>query len=177
MDARELELIHRAQAGDESAFAALLEPVLEEALRFAYGMLQRHCEAQDCVQEAAVRSWDRLGNLQPGRPFGPWFRGIVANRCREQYRGRWWSVKWLSDKDPPSHFDWLAGEELRLAGEDLRRALARLPLKLREAVVLRFYVGLSEKEVAATLGIRVSAVGARVNRALKMLRRWLGEGG
>lgn len=169
MDATEFELIHRARAGDESAFAALLEPVLQEALRFAYGMLQRHCDAQDCVQEAALRSWDRLGNLEPGRPFAPWFRGIVANRCRELYRGRWWSVTWLSDQHPSSDRDWMAGE-------DLRRALARLPHKLRVAIVLRFYVGLSEKELAETLGIGVPAVGSRINRALKMLRRWLGEG-
>ena len=169
MDVRETELIHRAQAGDEWAFAALLEPVLQEALRFAYGMLQGHCEAQDCVQEAALRSWDRLGNLGVGRPFAPWFRGIVANRCRERYRSRWWSVKWLSEEVPSGDGDWLAGE-------DLRRALARLPHKLRVAVVLRFYVGLSEKELAETLGIGVPAVGSRINRALKMLRRWLGEG-
>lgn len=169
MDEREAELIRRARMGHEDAFTALLEPVLQVALRLSYGMLQRRCDAEDCVQEAAWRSWDRLHNLKPDRPFGNWFLGIVANQCREVRRGRWRSVTWLSDQHPASECDWLEGA-------DLRRALAELRHGDRVVIVMRFYIGLSEREIAAALGLRVSGVGARVNRALKRLRRTLGEG-
>jgi RNA polymerase sigma-70 factor (ECF subfamily) len=168
-DGTEFSLVQRALDGDQAAFAALLEPVLQEALRLAYGMLLRYCDAEDCVQEAARRSWQRLGNLKAGQPFRWWFRGIVRNRCREVLRGRWWSVTWLSDDPPSSESDWAADM-------DLRRALAALPHKLREVIVLRFYVGLSEKEIAATLGLSLAGVGSRMNRALKRLRQALGEG-
>jgi RNA polymerase sigma-70 factor (ECF subfamily) len=170
VDGRELELIHRAQAGDQAAFEALLEPVLRQAHLLAYGMLQRRCDAEDCVQEAALRSWARLGNVEPGRSFRPWFLGIVANRCREWRRGRWWSVTWLLDGHQSSEGDWLEGEELR-------RALARLRHRHRVAIVLHFYVGLSHEEVAATMGTGVAGVKSNINRGLRSLRADLGARG
>jgi RNA polymerase sigma-70 factor (ECF subfamily) len=169
VDGRELELIHRARAGDASAFEALLEPVLPAALQLACGMLRRHCDAEDCVQEAALRSWARLGNVEPGRPFRPWFLGIVANRCRERPRSRWWSVTWLTDRHASSEGDWLEGE-------DLRQALARLRHRHRVAIVLHFYVGLSHEEVAATMGTGVAGVKSNINRGLRSLRVDLGAG-
>jgi RNA polymerase sigma factor (sigma-70 family) len=78
-------------------------------------------------------------------------------------------VSLLPDEHPSSEPDWAVGA-------DLRRALAALPHRLREVIVLRFYVGLSEKEVAATLGLSLAGVGSRINRALKRLRQALGEG-
>jgi RNA polymerase sigma-70 factor, ECF subfamily len=163
VDGTELELIQRARMGVEVAYAALLGPLLPEAARLAYGLLQDRCAAEDSVQEAALRGWLRLENLQPGRSFRPWFLGIVANRCREVRRSRWWSVTLLSDRHPASGGDWLEGE-------DLRRALASLPHNQQAAIVLHFYVGLPLEEVASTLGIGIAGVKARINRGLRRLR-------
>lgn len=76
------DLISRARAGDKTAFEDLLRPVIGPAARLAYGMLQNHAEAEDVVQEAAVKAWRRMGNLHAGSDFGPWFLGIVANQSR-----------------------------------------------------------------------------------------------
>src|SRR5262245_28441804 len=98
VDGTELELIQRARSGAEVAYAALLKPLLPEAARLAYGLLQDRCAAEDSVQEAALLGWLRIENLQAGRSFRPWFLGIVTNRCREVRRSRWWwSVTRLSD--------------------------------------------------------------------------------
>jgi RNA polymerase sigma-70 factor, ECF subfamily len=167
VDGTEFELIQRARMGVEIAYAALLSPLLPEAARLAYGLLQDRCAAEDSVQEAALLGWLRLANLQAGRSFRPWFLGIVANRCREVRRSRWWrSVTWLSDQHPASGGDWLEGE-------DLRRALASLPHDQRVAIVLHFYVGLPLEEVASTLGIGIAGVKSRINRGLRRLRHKL----
>jgi RNA polymerase sigma-70 factor (ECF subfamily) len=167
----ELELIRRVRMGDMEAYAELLRPLLEVATRLAYGMLQDRCAAEDSVQEAAMRAWQRFGNLEPGRSFRPWFLGIVSNRCREALRGRWWSSV-VREADPDAHaaahdHDWLAGA-------DLRRALAALPHGQRAAIVLHFYLDLPLEEVAATLGLRIAGVKARINRGLRRLREALG---
>jgi len=165
VDGREAELIRLAQIGLEVAYAELLSPVLPEAARLAYGMLQDRCAAEDSVQEAALRGWQRLGNLERGRPFRPWFLGIVVNRCRETRRDRWrWVIPLGETHDGRSDGgDWLEGS-------DLREALAALPHRLRAAIVLHFYLDLPLEEVATTLGIGIAGVKSRINRGLRRLR-------
>src|SRR5260221_9537209 len=86
------DLIARAREGDKAAFGNLLRPAIEPAARLAYGMLLDRTEAEDVVQEAAIKAWRRLGNLRAGADFAPWFLGIVANQCRTVRRTPWWSV-------------------------------------------------------------------------------------
>src|SRR5215472_17305252 len=133
VEGREAELIEHARIGIEDAYAELLTPILPEGARLAYGLLQDRHTAEDCVQEAALLGWRRLGNLAPGRSFRPWFLGIVANRCHELRRSRWWRGKvFLADDDEL----WGAESGDWLAGADLRRALAALPHGHRAAIVL-----------------------------------------
>jgi RNA polymerase sigma-70 factor (ECF subfamily) len=148
------------------AYAELLRPLLGPATRLAYGLLQDRCAAEDSVQEAATRAWERFENLESGRSFRPWFLGIVANRCREALRSRWWSVIRVPD---PASRTW-RDEDAWLAGADLRRALAGLPHGQRVAIVLHFYLDLPLEEVAATLGLEIAGVKARINRGLRRLR-------
>jgi RNA polymerase sigma-70 factor, ECF subfamily len=63
------DLISRARVGDKTAFEDLLRPVIGSAARLAYGSRQNRAEAEDVVQEAAVKAWRRLGNLRAGVDF------------------------------------------------------------------------------------------------------------
>jgi RNA polymerase sigma-70 factor (ECF subfamily) len=175
LDGCERELIERARTGDEGAYERLLESLVLEAQRFAYGMLQDRFAAEDCVQEAAWRAWMRMGNLLPDRSFRPWFLGIVANQCRETLRSRWWRTRaWLTDRldggVATDTDDWLTGA-------DLRRAVAALPHEYRLAIVLRYYLDLSEVEIAATLGISAGGARTRIHRARGQLRATLNHHG
>ena len=166
------DLLARARGGDKAAFEGLLEPVIDMAGRLAYAMLLDRTEAEDVVQDAAVKAWRRLGNVRAGAAFKPWFLGIVANECRSVRRGRWWSTLRL---DHPMASE-TVGPEAAAARVDLRRALMRLPADQRAALLLHFYLDLPLEEVAASLGISVAGAKSRINRAFKRLRPALTSG-
>jgi RNA polymerase sigma-70 factor (ECF subfamily) len=169
-DRVEQALIARAKAGDKVAYEGLLEPAIRSATRLAFAMLHDRSEAEDAFQESALRAWRRLRNLRDGSPFQPWFIGIVANQCREIRRGRWWQVVRLSETNLGQPFR----EEAWLEGEDLRRAMLRLPHDQRVAVLLHFHLDMPLSDVANALGISPPGVKTRINRALKRLRPAMG---
>jgi RNA polymerase sigma-70 factor (ECF subfamily) len=167
MNEMEADLISRARAGDDLAFAALLEPLIGPSGRLAYGMLQDRNEAEDVVQEAALKAWRKLNNLRGGSSFRPWFLGIVANQCRTVRRGKWWTVLRVGSdvaKDAPG------AEAAVMRDADLRRAVLNLPAKERSALLLHYYLDLSIEEVANAQGISLAGAKSRVHRALKKLR-------
>jgi RNA polymerase sigma factor (sigma-70 family) len=162
----ELTLIHLAKAGDRRAYERLLESVMRPASRLAFAMLQDRTEAEDAMQESALRAWRRLQNLRDQSHFQPWFMGIVANQCREVRRGRWWRLIRFPEAPGTEAID----ETMWLEGEDLRRAVGRLPHDQRIAIVLHFHLDMPLSDVATALGISSSGVKKRINRALKRLR-------
>jgi RNA polymerase sigma-70 factor, ECF subfamily len=165
-DVSEQALIARALEGDRAAYEQLLVAATRSASRLAFGLLQDRSLAEDAMQEAAIRAWRRLSNLRAGTRFQPWFIGILANQCREIKRGHWWRVVQIPESTASAGID----ESAWLEGEDLRRAIVRLPFDQRAAVVLHFHVDMSVADVAAALGISTSGVKKRINRALKQLK-------
>jgi RNA polymerase sigma-70 factor (ECF subfamily) len=154
------------------AYEELLQPNLMPAARLARVLLGDPSEAEDAVQEAAVRAWRRLGNLRDGAGFQPWFLGIVVRQVRTIQRGSWWSLirlPRLPSSTPTTALPWLEGE-------DLRRAVSRLSAGQREAVAMHFYLDMRIEDVAVSLKLSVAGVKSRINRALKELRTALGEG-
>lgn len=165
-DLSEQALISRAKDGDRDAFARLLAGSTRSAARLAFGLLQDRSQAEDAMQEAALRGWRRLQNLRSGRGFQPWFLGIVANQCKEIRRGHWWQIAQLPNSIAADSVD----ESAWLEGEDLRRAIRRLPFDQRAAVLLHFHLDMPIGEVGAALGISAAGAKKRINRALKHLR-------
>jgi RNA polymerase sigma-70 factor, ECF subfamily len=165
-DRAEQDLVERAKAGDRVAYEHLLASVIRPATRLAFAMLQDRSSAEDAFQESALRAWRRLGNLHSGRPFQPWFIGIVGNQCREIRRGRWRQVVQLPARLAVEGIN----EDAWLEGEDLRRAVNRLPDEQRLAILLHFHLDMPLSDVAVALRISVPGVKTRIHRALKRLR-------
>jgi DNA-directed RNA polymerase specialized sigma24 family protein len=96
--------------------------------------------------------------------------GIVANQCREVRRGKWWTLIRLPDviaSQSPDEAAWLEGDQLR-------RAVEKLPFGERAAILLHFHLDMPLDEVSLALGISVAGVKTRINRALKRLRPAMG---
>jgi RNA polymerase sigma-70 factor, ECF subfamily len=152
---------------DEMAFANSIEPLLPIAFRLANGMLRNREDAEDAVQEAAMKAWRKRSTFRPGAEPRPWFLAIVANECKMHRR------RPVLD---PERAGQALSEKPELAEpetddvERLRGALARIDYKNRLVLVLRFYLDLSNEDVGRTLGISAAAARVRVHRALQRLR-------
>jgi len=159
-------LLELARSGDRGAFDALVGPLVEPGYRLAYGLLQQREAAEDALQEAAFKAWNKLGNVRPESSIRPWFFAIVANQCRRVRRGRWWWVVKLAS--PELQGNWPEDQIVR--GADLRRALRRLPTQRLEALVLYYYLDLPLEEVASITRVPIGTVKSRIHRALEQLR-------
>jgi RNA polymerase sigma-70 factor (ECF subfamily) len=148
------------------ALEARLQDLIPLGYRLACGMLHDPALAEDAVQEAALRAWQRQDRLRPGSDARPWFLGIVANECRTVRRGRWWSMRGLPDRGPSVP----AGDDGVLRGADLRRAILSLPAASRLVLVLFFYLDLPLDEVARIAGLSTAAARGRLYRSIRRLR-------
>jgi RNA polymerase sigma-70 factor (ECF subfamily) len=155
-------VVSRAPAG-EFDFDTLVGPHLEAGYRTALAILRSPDEAQDAVQEAALKAWRRLRQLNEFTSARAWFLTIVANQCRSMRRTRWWSVIRVADVKR-------AEEDFAADTTDLDRALARLPREDRLALFLHFYLDLPLDEVGAVLGLSAAGAKTRVYRAARKLR-------
>lgn len=160
------DLLRRAASGDEYAFEALIRPHLQPAFRLAVTLLGDPSAAEDAVQESVLSAWTHLSRLRPGTKLRPWFLTVVANRCRSERRGRWWRVVRGLDPEQAPAFRPEATEAVL----DLERALLALSADDRAAVFLRFYEDLPLDEVAAILGVSMTAARSRIHRALARMR-------
>jgi len=159
-------LVQAAREGDESAFDALVGPLIEPAFKLAVVVLRDPNEAQDAVQEATIKAWRSLGRLRDETAVRQWFFAIVANQCRSMRRTRWWSVVRLESISRRQQ-DVDERQDQRL---DLGRQMSKLPATDRAVVFLFFYLDLPLNEVAKVLRISPQAAKSRVHRAVTRLR-------
>jgi RNA polymerase sigma-70 factor (ECF subfamily) len=171
--------IERLKRGDISGLEALVRAHQAQAVQAAYLILRDRAAAEDVAQNAFVRAYDRIGTFDSGRPFGPWFMRVVVNDAVKAAR-RERTVPFGSDDAPAA---WLLDpdkgpQEMAEEAEQRERvwaALAKLPPAQRAAVVQRYYLGMSEAEMAregegsppGTIGWRLHAARKALSRALR----------
>ena len=145
----------------------MLESETPPAYRAALAILRSPEEAQDVVQEAAIRAWQKLPGLRSGLAWPAWFRRTVVRvALDEQRHARHVREIRLSDLTPYQD-PLLDGTDDDL---DLLDAFGRLPADERALLALRFWLDLTVLDVAAALGIRVGTAKARIHRAIARLR-------
>jgi RNA polymerase sigma-70 factor (sigma-E family) len=161
--------------GDHAAVAvtALYSDHAVSLIRLAYLMLGDRPAAEDAVQDAFIglyRHWDRLDD--PGRALG-YVRTAVLNGCRSTLRRQATGRKLALHQAPEASAE--AAVLSREEREEVMRAVRALPGRQREALVLRFYLDLPEREIARIMGLRPSSVRSATHRALKALGQSLEE--
>ena len=140
-----------------------------ELVRLGAFILGDRPAAEDVVQDVFLRMHQRGGRLADLDDPLPYLRGAVVNGCRSVLRRRL-LIRRAAGKDQPCPP--LSAEEAMLLSEDRRQvlaALARLPARRHEVLVLRYYAGLSEAEIAVTLGISAGTVKSTAARGLAAL--------
>ncbi len=171
----EAELIARAKSGQVSAYEELVSMHEETAFRAAYLVLSDASDAKDAAQEAFVKAYRALGRFKPDRPFRPWLVTIVLNEARNarkavQRRGelaqRYAETQREGDPAPSPESAALDAERRRI----LLDAIGRLKSEDQSVIQMRYFLGLSDIEIAEALGTRRGTVRSRLSRASRRLR-------
>ena len=171
-EASEAALIVAAQAKDQAAFGELVKRRQGWARALLRRMCQSHAEADDLAQEAFIKAWDRLRDLETPAAFPGWFRRIAVTTFLMAKRRQKAVFEEITDASP------LASEESTpeaAAGAkvDLERALARLSDAERLCVTLNHGEGLSHSEIVDITGLPLGTVKSHVLRGTDKLRRLL----
>ena len=180
MQDKEQSAIARLKDGDIQGLETLVKGYQIQALRAAYLVTQDHSLAEDIVQSAFINLQAKIHQFDPTRPFRPWFlRSVVnaaINAARRRQRlvpfedatkgEREKALEWLNGANPEPE-EALEAAQLR---QEVWNALEQLTPNQRAAVVLRYYLEMSEAEMGETLASPISSVKWWLYSARKRLR-------
>jgi RNA polymerase sigma factor (sigma-70 family) len=175
------DLLARVGEHDPHAVREMVTRKLPRVLAMATRMLGDRAEAEDVAQETFVRIWKHAARWKVGNArFDTWMHRVVLNLCYDRLRGqrgqREEPVEDVADAvDPAKRPDEQFDERSR--GDRVGAALARLPARQREALVLHYYQELSNEDAAALMGVSIEALESLLARARRNMRASLiGQG-
>jgi RNA polymerase sigma-70 factor (ECF subfamily) len=174
-------LMARVLAGEQAAFALLVERHLPRAYAIARRVLSQQADAEDAAQEAFTRLWTHAYQWQAGRgSFTTWFYRIVVNASLDHARRQRGRREHLDGEallaellDPQADLHSCAAQAREAAA--LHSAVQRLPAQQRMAVVLCYLEEHSNPQAAQLMGLHLKALEGLLGRARKQLRGWLGR--
>ena len=178
------DLVRRTLAGEQQAFEVLVHRYSRLVFRVIRGMVPG-AEVEDIGQEAFLRAYRSLGQVQQGSSVGPWLARIAVNLCYDHLRRlRWRQERSFSELGPEETtvLDRLARDERALGDIDrlflrnlAEKLLGQLAPQDRAILLLKEREGMETKEVAKILGCSEVAVRLRLFRARRALRTLLGK--
>src|SRR5438067_1022664 len=170
-----VEFARRRDGSSAAAFAELIGRYEKTALALAYSTLGDAHLAGDVTQEAFLRAWQRLDELNDPQRFGAWLGRIVRNLALDVRRAKPQAVLSESVENFDSPLDCDPAHEIEDQETSARidKALATLDETTRSAVVLRYYQNLSSREIGELLGMTGAAVDMRLTRARAELKEKL----
>lgn len=146
-----------------SAYGRLLEGILEQAAGYALSILRHRADAEDAVQQAALRGLERISRYDPRRPFKGWWFTVLRHCCIDLLRSR----------RPHAGLDQAEFEAASRGNpidwRDLAEALDRLEPQQAEILRLRYFGGLTYEELGQALAIPKGTVMSRLHYARKAL--------
>jgi RNA polymerase sigma-70 factor (ECF subfamily) len=180
-------LVREAASGDRDAMERLLMRAQEVAYRFSLLVCGHPEDAEDVMQDALLKTYQRVSQISEPDAFRTWLYSTVRNACLMKRRRRAGEPAQFVTLDPGAGADGAAASvdvadhappiDQRvgdvLMARRIREALMQLPPPLRMIVVLREIEGLSTKEVATVMGLSESNVKTRLHRARLKLREQL----
>ena len=178
-------LMHRLAGGDDLALNELMVRWRERVAAFLLRMVGDHATAMDLAQETFVRLYTSRHSYKPVATFSTYLFHIAANLARSQarWKKRHPTVPMEDEQGIVVHEavdTGLAPDEAAALKEKaalVNRAIAALPIELREALLLFSVEDMSQADIARTLGCTAKAVEVRIYRARQALREALAKEG
>jgi RNA polymerase sigma-70 factor, ECF subfamily len=172
-------LIRRCQRGDRLAVEVLIHRYQNYVFRLCYLVMRSEQDAEDMTQETFIRAFRALPRFEfrKGTSFEGWLYRIAVNACRSRMRRKWYQV--LPWPEPAPQLSSEVAEQpdqLLMQGErrdEILAAIDTLGEKHRLVVILRYYAGMSNEEIARALNIPSGTVRSRMHVARQRLRALL----
>lgn len=170
--------VSQAQQGDDEAFTRLVETYQTPVFNLCYRMLGEPDLAEDAAQETFLRAYQHMHRYDEKRPFATWLLSIAAHYCIDKLRRRKFSMFSMDAEDEDGNsfelpdLDAPSPEGESIKGQMQQRIhalLDGLDATDRAAIIMRYWYDYSEKEIAESLRLTVSAVKSRLHRARKEL--------
>ena len=164
----------------DAQFSALYKAHLRDVYSYSYYRVGNHHDAEDLTEQAflqAYRHFDRARRESDGRPLRPWLIRIAHNLAANHYRDRSRKPQSPLDESAPvatTH----TTEEIAEGRDELARILAgvaELPDDRREALIMRFALGMDNREIARALGRSDGATKVLIHRAIKQLQEEMSD--
>ena len=177
MDAKLLHLddeslILQIQEGSHEAFAILVDRHTNRFYRIAYRLVSSRDDAEDIVQDAFLKLWNRPNLWDPGKgaKFTTWFYRVVINMCLDHRKKK----KLINLSEDTEFADESPGPDVLFDVHQkqalLEQLIYELPERQQLAINLCFYEGLSNNEAAQIIGVKVKALQSLVMRAKTTLK-------
>ncbi|GAT73930.1 ECF RNA polymerase sigma factor SigK [Microbacterium hydrocarbonoxydans] len=173
------ELLVRIADGDQDAFASLYDSLSPRVFGLILRVLVNRSQSEEVLQEVFLEIWQSAGRFAPNRGQGrSWVMTIAHRRAVDRVRASQSSA----DRDVRAglrdlgvaHDSVAEQVELGLEGERVVGALAGLPEAQREALVLAYYGGYSQNEIAVLVGAPLGTIKTRMRDGLSRLRTAMG---
>lgn len=178
----DIEAMKRLAEGDDLALNGIMHRWKDKVAAFLYRMSGSPEVAADLAQETFVRLYQSRARYQPSAAFSTYLFRIAANLGRNHAR---WRTRHptVSVEDCPATLQQIRGQDAspdeaaqqRETTMQIEKAIANLPVELREALHLFTYEDMSQHEIAETLGCTIKAVETRIYRARQMLKEMLAD--
>lgn len=174
-------MIRRCREGDQLAFGALVRQYADYVYRLCFLVMRNEQDAEDMAQETLLRAIRALSRFEvrEGSSFEAWLYRIAVNRCRSRMRRKWYqALPWPNAGPQPVAGPEAQPERLLLQRErqsEVLEAINTLGEKHRLVVILHYYGGLSNQEIAQTLRIPPGTVRSRLHTARQRLKKLLSD--
>ncbi len=165
----DIDVVVRAQGGDQAAFALLATEGARRMNALAVGILRDRDLAEDAVQQALLSIWKDLPQLRDPARYGSWSYKLLVRACYAEARRR---RRRMAEPFGISFREPVTGDEMASVADrdQLDRGFERLSLDHRAIVVMHHYLDMPLEAVAATLGIPSGTARSRFHRAMASLR-------
>ncbi len=174
----ERRAVERLKRGESASLETLVKAHQVRAVRAAYLICRDRSLAEDVVQGAFVKAYEKIKTFDERRPFGPWFTKMVVNDAIKAASRRERVTRYDGEEDPAVLLaDPATGpHDLAEEAEERRRvwtALEKLPPAQRAAIVQRYYLGMSEAEMAGSDSSPPGTIKWRLHAAKRKLSKLL----
>ena len=163
------QLVERAMHGDRDVFALLAERSLQRLVGAAGLIVRDASAAEDIAKEALVRAWRDLPSLRDPERFDAWQHRLLVRASLDHLRRHRHDLR-SETPDPLHELSSTSERDSRLMGTSSTEPCRRLSDKYRLVIVLRYFLELSDAEVATATSLPIGTVKSRLHRALSLLR-------